>query len=128
MAVIFRRRDLRNVLRPPRKRPFLEPLEDRTLLTGVFPASTAVPLAFPASQMAQVSHSLSELTGMAIAGTLLRLDQVDTYPFTVDDSLGSGRLTATAIGGGPGLPGPGAVPRLTLLGPDGAVLIQSDSG
>jgi hypothetical protein len=56
-------------------------------------------------------------------GTLLTPDQSDTFSFTVSSGLGSGRLTAEVAATGGTL-----FPRLTLSGPGGQMLIQSDSG
>ena len=55
------------------------------------------------------------------AGTLVNLNQPVTYSFVVGSSLGDGEFTAE-------LGGNAIVPRLTLAGPQGQVLIQSDSG
>src|SRR5262249_17528682 len=48
-------------------------------------------------------------------------DQVDTFTFTVTNNLGSGRLTAEVVATSGTL-----LPRLSLLGPNGQLLIQSD--
>src|SRR5262249_13445778 len=58
-----------------------------------------------------------------VDGTLQTPDQRDPFSFTVTSELGSGRLTAEVAATGGTL-----VPRLTLLGPGGQVLIESDSG
>src|SRR5262249_17404769 len=68
----------------------------------------------------------SLLSGSPLAGgggTLLTPDKSDSFSFTVASTPGSGRLTAEVAATGGTL-----VPRLTLSGPSGQVLIQSDSG
>jgi hypothetical protein len=50
---------------------------------------------------------------------------VDTYPYTVTPVQGSGELTAEVV---PTLAGTAGIYRLTLSGPGGQTLIQSDSG
>jgi hypothetical protein len=56
-------------------------------------------------------------------GTLATNGQTDTYTFTVSTALGSGRLTLQSNTTAGTL-----VPRLTLSGPGGKVLIQADDG
>ena len=78
---------------------------------------TRVPMGV--TNLSQVDAHLNTET----TGTLLGPDQSDTYSFTVSNRLGEGRLIADV----------GAVsstlqPRLTLSGPMGELLIQSDSG
>jgi hypothetical protein len=84
--------------------------EELTVVTPV-PAGT--------TDLSQVDLTLNT----QVAGTLTAPGQADSYPFTVTTFLGSGRLTATVA-----TTTPNFVPRLTLLGPDGQVLIQSDNG
>jgi hypothetical protein len=78
---------------------------------------TQVPLGV--TDLSQVDTSLRTGT----EGKLVTPDQTDVLSFTVTSALGNGRLTAEVapIGGG-------RIPRLTLLGPKGQLLIQSDSG
>ncbi len=59
-----------------------------------------------------------------VSDTLASGGQTRVYTFTVTDSQGSGRLTAHVTP----LAGSTVVPRLTLFGPDGQFLIQSDDG
>jgi hypothetical protein len=107
----------------------VEWLEVRTLFSASSLAA-AVPVAPGA--LTVVSQSQAGVTDLSpvdagqrtdTAGTLLGPDQVDTYPFTVSTTVGSGELTAELAATGGTL-----LPRLTLAGPDGRVLIQSDSG
>ncbi len=86
---------------------------DRETLTIVTPVPAGV------TDLAQADAALRTESH----GTLATADQVDTYPFTVPASLASGLLTAevTATAGS-------LIPRLTLLGPGGQLLIQSDDG
>jgi FG-GAP-like repeat/Bacterial pre-peptidase C-terminal domain len=58
----------------------------------------------------------------ASSGALSDPGQVDSYPFTVSDALGSGELKAEVAASS------AAHPRLSLFGPTGQILIQSDSG
>ncbi len=87
--------------------------EDWEKLTIVTPAGVSV------TNLSQIDAGLNT----RVAGTLSAEKRVDAYPFTVSAQLGSGDLTAevTATGGT-------LVPRLTLNGPDGQVLSQSDDG
>ena len=57
-----------------------------------------------------------------LSGTILDASQEDTYTFPVSATLGNGELTTEIVGND------GLSPRLTLSGPNGQVLIQSDSG
>ncbi|HEV8058485.1 MAG TPA: FG-GAP-like repeat-containing protein, partial [Gemmataceae bacterium] len=54
-------------------------------------------------------------------GTLSGLNQAATFSFTVSSALGDGEFTAEAD------PSGALLPRLTLSGPEGQLLIQSDS-
>src|ERR1051326_1209801 len=82
------------------RRPFLECLEDRSLLNG-HTLATATPLLFGPDQQASAAGSLST---------------TDFFKLTLSDT---GRLTAQVHA-------TGANSRLALLGPTGDLLIQSD--
>ncbi|TXT22286.1 MAG: hypothetical protein FD138_3558 [Planctomycetota bacterium] len=56
-------------------------------------------------------------------GSLLSADEVDSYSFTISETLGSGSLTVGLAATNSNL-----IPRLTLSGPQGVLLIQSDGG
>lgn len=110
---------------PPR-RPSLEALEHRLLLSGDT-LKTTIPLSFPAYQTDQAAvtslpQADASLSPQA-AGTLLGSGQVDVYPFTITSTLGGGQLTARVATTAGTL-----VPRLRLNGADGQVVIQSDRG
>src|SRR5262249_25050813 len=81
----------------------------------------ATPLLVGPLGTAQVAQILTSPT--EVDGVIQTSDPCVTYPFTVTSDLGSGRLTAEVAATGGTL-----VPRLTLKGPAGQVLIQSDSG
>jgi hypothetical protein len=108
----------------------VEELEDRTLLNGS-PLQSAVPLNLNPLNQAQTAHVLSQLhlASVSVAlptltsGTIHHANQVDTYSFTISSVQGEGNLTADVAA-----PGGTLLPRLTLSGPQGEVLIQSDSG
>src|SRR5208282_3939573 len=71
-----------------------------------------------ASDLSQVDGGLfTEVTGALGPG------QVSTWSFTVSDALGTGELKAELATESGTL-----LPRLTLAGPTGQTLIQSDSG
>lgn len=57
------------------------------------------------------------------SGSLVSTEQVDVYTFTVSEQLGIGRLIAGVSTSSGDLH-----PRLTLAGPNGTLLVQSDSG
>src|SRR5207253_138141 len=57
-----------------------------------------------------------------VSGTLGDAAEGDTYSFTVTPGLGSGRLTANVAAADT------LLPRLTLLGSDNQVLVQSSNG
>ena len=86
--------------------------EPLTLVTHVTPVPSVV------TDLSPVDPNLR--TGAD--GMLRTPDQSDTFSFTTS-GLGSGRLTAEVAATGGTL-----VPRLTLSGPRGQLLIQSDSG
>jgi hypothetical protein len=108
--MVFRRPAWFPRLRPRRQqfkqRLRLESLENRTLLS-------ASPLEL----------AVNPVPANVTDGTLLSTDEVDTYSFTVSGALGSGSLTTNVIGTTGDL-----IPRLTLSGPQGELLIQSDGG
>src|SRR5438067_141063 len=99
------------------RRPALEWLEHRTLFSASSPPG-AGPLA---SIPAQVAHVLPSLDADPV-GTVLSPNQVDIYEFTVPTTPGAGELTATIT-----VTSGTLLPRLTLSGPAGQLLIQSDS-
>src|SRR6516164_5418714 len=85
-----------------------EDWEPLTVVTRI-PAGT--------TDLSQVDPGLrTEATGMAGPA------QAGTYSFTISNSLGNGELTAEVAATGT------LLPRLTLSGPTGQVLVQSDSG
>jgi hypothetical protein len=85
---------------------------DWAILTIVTPLPTSV------SDLSLADPNLNTRA----TGALVTPDQVDSYSFSVSGALGSGRLTAEIT------PTAGTlVPRLTLSGANGQVLIQSDA-
>ena len=87
--------------------------------TDFEPLTVVTPVPAGTTDLSQADPSLR--TGMD--GTLLPSDQPRTFSLTVTSALGSGRLTAEAEATSGTL-----VPRLTLSGPGGQMLIQSDGG
>ncbi len=72
------------------------------------------------------ANDLSQVNGglyMEITGTLGSVQAVNTWSFVVSNTLGSGELKAEVAASGGTL-----LPRLTLSGSTGQMLIQSDSG